>query len=73
MTLHNIDVDKNLYMYIKVKLFQLSPLSFRRQLELVKEELLQSEGAREDLKIKAQQQEADILHMQQRIDELMVE
>ncbi|XP_017858867.1 PREDICTED: protein hook [Drosophila arizonae] len=43
----------------------------RRQLELVKEELLQSEGAREDLKIKAQQQEADILHMQQRIDELM--
>lgn len=43
----------------------------RRQLDLVKEELLQSEGAREDLKIKAQQQEADILHMQQRIDELM--
>nr|O61493.1 RecName: Full=Protein hook [Drosophila virilis]AAC09301.1 hook protein [Drosophila virilis] len=43
----------------------------RRQLELVKEELLQSEGAREDLKIKAQQQETDLLHMQQRIDELM--
>lgn len=41
-------------------------------MDLVKEELLQSEGAREDLKIKAQQQEADILHMQQRIDELMV-
>lgn len=47
-------------------------ISFRRQLELVKEELLQSEGAREDLKIKAQQQETDLLHMQQRIDELMV-
>lgn len=39
---------------------------------MVKEELLQSEGAREDLKIKAQQQETDLLHMQQRIDELMV-
>lgn len=39
---------------------------------MVKEELLQSEGAREDLKIKAQQQETDMLHMQQRIDELMV-
>lgn len=33
---------------------------------------MQSEGAREDLKIKAQQQETDMLHMQQRIDELMV-
>ncbi|KAH8410387.1 hypothetical protein KR215_001665, partial [Drosophila sulfurigaster] len=43
----------------------------RRQLDLIKEELLQSEGAREDLKIKAQQQETDMLHMQQRIDELM--
>lgn len=43
----------------------------RRQLDLVKEELLQSEGAREDLKIKAQQQETDMLHMQQRIDDLM--
>ncbi|ALC39666.1 hk [Drosophila busckii] len=43
----------------------------RRQLELIKEELIQSEGTREDLKIKTQQQEADLLHMQQRIDELM--
>ncbi|XP_030376923.1 protein hook [Scaptodrosophila lebanonensis] len=42
----------------------------RRQLELLKEELLQSEGAREDLKLKAQQQELELLHMQQRIDEL---
>ncbi|KAH8298109.1 hypothetical protein KR018_006929 [Drosophila ironensis] len=43
----------------------------RRQLDLLKEELLQSEGAREDLKLKAQQQENDLLHMQMRIDELM--
>ncbi|KAH8413306.1 hypothetical protein KR009_009962 [Drosophila setifemur] len=42
----------------------------RRQLELLKEELLQSEGAREDLKLKGQQQDADLLHMQMRIDEL---
>ncbi|XP_033235700.1 protein hook-like [Drosophila pseudoobscura] len=44
----------------------------RRQLDLLKEELLQSEGAREDLKLKAQQQETDLLHMQMRIDELLV-
>ncbi|EDX05453.1 protein hook [Drosophila simulans] len=43
----------------------------RRQLDLLKEELLQSEGAREDLKIKAQQQDTDLLHMQMRIEELM--
>ncbi|EDV31153.1 uncharacterized protein Dana_GF15219 [Drosophila ananassae] len=43
----------------------------RRQLDLLKEELLQSEGAREDLKLKAHQQETDLLHMQIRIDELM--
>ncbi|XP_017069998.1 LOW QUALITY PROTEIN: protein hook [Drosophila eugracilis] len=43
----------------------------RRQLELLKEELLQSEGAREDLKLKAQQQDTDLLHMQMRIEELM--
>jgi len=44
----------------------------RRQLDLLKEELLQSEGAREDLKLKAQQQDTDLLHMQMRIEELMV-
>ncbi|XP_070075212.1 protein hook isoform X2 [Drosophila takahashii] len=43
----------------------------RRQLDLLKEELLQSEGAREDLKLKAQQQDTDLLHMQMRIEELM--
>ncbi|SPP86209.1 protein hook [Drosophila guanche] len=43
----------------------------RRQLDLLKEELLQSEGAREDVKLKAQQQETDLLHMQMRIDELL--
>ncbi|EDW28511.1 GL19224 [Drosophila persimilis] len=43
----------------------------RRQLDLLKEELLQSEGAREDLKLKAQQQETDLWHMQMRIDELL--
>ncbi|XP_017117028.1 protein hook [Drosophila elegans] len=43
----------------------------RRQLDLLKEELLQSEGAREDLKLKTQQQDTDLLHMQMRIDELM--
>ncbi|KAH8281412.1 hypothetical protein KR054_000328 [Drosophila jambulina] len=43
----------------------------RRQLDLLKEELIQSEGAREDLKLKAQQQDTDLLHMQMRIDELM--
>ncbi|XP_068140780.1 protein hook [Drosophila tropicalis] len=43
----------------------------RRQLDLLKEELLQSEGAREDLKLKALQQESDLVHMQQRIDELL--
>ncbi|KAH8352655.1 hypothetical protein KR084_005504 [Drosophila pseudotakahashii] len=42
----------------------------RRQLDLLKEELLQSEGAREDLKLKAQQQDTDLLHMQMRIEEL---
>ncbi|XP_022234759.1 protein hook [Drosophila obscura] len=43
----------------------------RRQLDLLKEDLLQSEGAREDVKLKAQQQETDLLHMQMRIDELL--
>ncbi|XP_044316115.1 protein hook [Drosophila rhopaloa] len=43
----------------------------RRQLDLLKEELLQSDGAREDLKLKAQQQDTDILQMQMRIEELM--
>ncbi|XP_055840212.1 protein hook [Episyrphus balteatus] len=42
----------------------------RRQMELLKEELLQSETAREDLKIKTQQQEKELTTLQQKIEEL---
>uniref|UniRef100_A0A0A1X6Y1 Protein hook n=1 Tax=Zeugodacus cucurbitae TaxID=28588 RepID=A0A0A1X6Y1_ZEUCU len=42
----------------------------RRQLDRMKEELLQSDATREDLKLKVQQQEKEMQTMQQRIDEL---
>ncbi|XP_037958706.1 protein hook isoform X2 [Teleopsis dalmanni] len=42
----------------------------RRQLDLLKEELLQSETAREDLKLKTQQQDKEMQIMQERINEL---
>lgn len=42
----------------------------RRQLELLKDELLQSETAREDLKMKTQQQDKELITLQQKIDEL---
>ncbi|XP_053957392.1 protein hook [Anastrepha ludens] len=42
----------------------------RRQLDRMKEELIQSDATREDLKLKVQQQEKEIQSMQQRIDEL---
>ena len=44
----------------------------RRQMDMLKEELLQSETAREDLKIKSQQQDKEMLHLQQRIEEYIV-
>lgn len=44
----------------------------RRQLDLLKEELLQSETSREDLRLKGIQQDADIAFLQTRIDELSV-
>lgn len=42
----------------------------RKQLDALKEELLQSETSREDLRIKSMQQENEIQILQQRIDEL---
>ncbi|XP_055917517.1 protein hook [Eupeodes corollae] len=42
----------------------------RRQMEHLKEELLQSEAAREDLKMKTQQQEKELTTLQQKIEEL---
>ncbi|XP_017471672.1 PREDICTED: protein hook [Rhagoletis zephyria] len=42
----------------------------RRQLDRMKEELLQSDASREDLKLKVQQQEKETQTLQQRIDEL---
>ncbi|CAD6997163.1 protein hook [Ceratitis capitata] len=42
----------------------------RRQLDRMKEELIQSDASREDMKLKVQQQEKEIQTMQQRIDEL---
>lgn len=44
----------------------------RRQLDLLKEELLQSETNREDLRLKGIQQDADIASLQTRIEELNV-
>lgn len=44
----------------------------RRQLDRMKEELIQSDASREDMKLKVQQQEKEIQTMQQRIDELTV-
>lgn len=44
----------------------------RRQLDLLKEELLQSETNREDLRLKCIQQDDDIALLQTRIDELSV-
>lgn len=44
----------------------------RRQVELLKDDILQSETAREDLKIKAQLQEKELAMQQQRIEELTV-
>lgn len=44
----------------------------RRQLDRMKEELLQSDATREDLKLKVQQQDKEMQTMQQRIDELTV-
>ncbi|XP_005182766.1 protein hook [Musca domestica] len=42
----------------------------RKQLDQMKEELLQSETAREDLRIKSQEQESEIQLLQQRVEEL---
>lgn len=42
----------------------------RRQLDALKDELIQSETAREDLKLKSQQQNVEIISMQQKIEEL---
>lgn len=44
----------------------------RRQLDLLKEELLQSETSREDMRLKGIQQDADIAFLQGRIAELNV-
>lgn len=44
----------------------------RRQLDNLKDELLQSETSREDLRLKSQQQEDQLQILQQRIDELNV-
>ncbi|XP_067621862.1 protein hook isoform X2 [Eurosta solidaginis] len=43
----------------------------RRQLDRMKEDLIQSDAAREDLKLKVQQQEKEIQTIQQRNDELI--
>ncbi|KAM7354675.1 hook microtubule tethering protein [Cochliomyia hominivorax] len=42
----------------------------RRQLDNLKEELLQSETSREDLRLKSQQQETELQILQQRIEEM---
>lgn len=42
----------------------------RRQLDNLKEELLQSETSREDLRLKSQQQESELQILQQRIEEM---
>ncbi|XP_065355592.1 protein hook [Calliphora vicina] len=42
----------------------------RRQLDNLKDELLQSETSREDLRLKSQQQESELQILQQRIDEM---
>ncbi|XP_037805873.1 protein hook [Lucilia sericata] len=42
----------------------------RRQLDNLKDELLQSETSREDLRLKSQQQESELLILQQRIEEM---
>ncbi|XP_075166379.1 hook microtubule tethering protein [Haematobia irritans] len=45
-------------------------LDMRKQLDELKEELMQSETSREDLRLKSQQQETEIQVLQQRIEEL---
>lgn len=42
----------------------------RRQLDTLKDELIQSETAREDLKLKSHQQHVEIISMQQKIEDL---
>ncbi|KNC24501.1 Protein hook [Lucilia cuprina] len=42
----------------------------RRQLDNLKDELMQSETSREDLRLKSQQQESELLILQQRIEEM---
>lgn len=42
----------------------------RRQLDTLKDDLIQSETAREDLKLKSQQQHVEIISMQQKVEEL---
>lgn len=44
----------------------------RRQLDNLKDELLTSETNREDLRLKSQQQESQLQHLQERIDDLNV-
>ncbi|XP_013105421.2 protein hook [Stomoxys calcitrans] len=45
-------------------------LDMRKQLDELKEELLQSETSREDLRLKSQQQDTEIQLLQQRVEEL---
>lgn len=44
----------------------------RRQLDHLKDELIQSETTREDLRLKSQQQDGELQILQQRIEELNV-